>query len=252
MDVTPGSVGQTRGTPGRHIRQRGVGALVTYRSLHVVVVRILADIADIQNDGLGPEILPPVRGAEYLGPDIAGLVQNRLGAVAGIFDDFALLDIDQGRPVVVAVPWHDAARLDRQLAEAQFAVFEVCGLLLEIDRTQSHVGDADRLEVDLLAGVYFHLVGGTFAGKRGRRRRDRSGDDTGEREALPERAWIFGMLEHVGVSSVLPWPRMIWPAMRPTIVEITNSRKCRLALVSIARRYARDQLSTASQHVLDV
>src|SRR5438093_1942507 len=40
--------------------------------------------------------------------------------------------------------------------------------------------------------------------------------------------------------------------MRPTIVEITNSRKCRLALVSIAQRYARDRLSAASQHVLDV
>src|SRR5439155_427561 len=91
-----------------------------------------------------------------------------------------------------------------------------------------------------------------FAGEGGRRRRDRSGDHAGEREALPERGGSCGGLEHIGASSVLPWPRMIWPAMRPTIVEITNSRKCRLALESIARRYARDQLSTASQHVLDV
>jgi hypothetical protein len=31
---------------------------------------------------------------------------------------------------------------------------------------------------------------------------------------------------------------MIWPAMRATIVEIAFARKCRLALDSIARRYA--------------
>jgi hypothetical protein len=64
-----------------------------------VVVRILADVADIENDGFLAEILPPVRGAGDFRPDLAGLVHDRLRAVAGVFDDLALLDIDQRRPV---------------------------------------------------------------------------------------------------------------------------------------------------------
>ena len=87
---------------------------------------------------------------------------------------------DQGRTVVVAVPRHDAAGLDRQLAEPQFAILQMRRLLFEIDRTQRDVGDADRFEVDHLAGVGLHLVGGAFAGEGGRRRGDRSGDDAGQ------------------------------------------------------------------------
>src|SRR5205823_6264141 len=161
---------------------------LSWRWLHIVVVRILADIADIQNDTLVAQVFPPMRGAEYLGPDIAGLVHNGLCAVAGIFDDLALLHKDEGWSVVVAVPGHDAAGLDRQLAESQLAILEVRRLLFEVDRTQRDVGDAERLEVDLLAGVGFHLVGGTFAGKCRRGRGGRSGDDAGQCEALPERA----------------------------------------------------------------
>ena len=71
------------------------------------------------------------------GPDIAGLVHDRLGAVAGVFDDLALLHEDQRRPVVMAVPGHDAAGLDRQLAKSQFAVLEMRRLLFEIDRTRA-------------------------------------------------------------------------------------------------------------------
>ena len=88
----------------------------------------------------------------------------------------------------MAVPGHDAAGLDGQLAEAQLAALDVGRLLVEIDRAERDVGDADRLEVDHLAGVGLHLVGGAFAGEGARRGRDRSGDDAGEREALPERA----------------------------------------------------------------
>src|SRR5713101_4817452 len=43
---------------------------------------------------------------------------------------------------------------------------------------------------------------------------------------------------------------MIWPAMRATIAETTNLRKCRLAFESIAQRYAMGL--RASQHVPDV
>src|SRR5882672_4338298 len=137
------------------------------RSLHIVVVWILADIADIENDALGTEVLPPMRGAEHLGSDIAGLVQNGLCAVAGVFNDLALLHKNESGPIVVAVPWHDAAGLDRQLAEAQLAVLEVRRLRFEVDRTERHVGYADRLEFDFLTGVRLHLVSRAFAGKGG-------------------------------------------------------------------------------------
>ena len=52
----------------------GVGSART--RLHVVVVRILADVADIENDGLVAEVFPPVRRAEYFGSDLAGLVED--------------------------------------------------------------------------------------------------------------------------------------------------------------------------------
>src|SRR6266545_6186146 len=168
-DVTPGRVGGT-GAPGtsRRITRLEITRLEIIRlgcSLHIVVVRILADIADIENDHLGTEVLPPMRGAEHLGSDIAGLVQNGLRAVAGVFNDLALLHKNESGPIVVAVPWHDAAGLDRELAEAQLAVPEVRRLLFEVNRAQRHVGYADRLEFDFLAGVGLHLVGGTFAGE---------------------------------------------------------------------------------------
>src|SRR5215207_5519674 len=112
---------------------------IRYISLHVVVVRILADIADIENDGLLAEVLPPVRGAGDFRPDLAGLVHDRVGAVAGVFDDLTLLDEDQRGTIVVAVPGHDTAGLDRQLAEAQFAIPDVGRLLLEVDRAKRDV-----------------------------------------------------------------------------------------------------------------
>src|ERR1700745_1286765 len=114
----------------------------------MMVVGILADVADIENDGLLAEVLPPVRGAEHFRPDLAGLVRDRHFAVAGIFDDLALLDENQRRPIVMAVPRHDAAGLDSELAEAQFTALDMGGLLAEIDRTERDVADADRLGVD--------------------------------------------------------------------------------------------------------
>src|SRR5205823_13462865 len=98
-----------------------------------MVVRILADVADIENDRLLAEVLPPVRGAEHFGPDVAGLVHDRLGTVAGIFDYLTLLHVDQRRTVVMAVPRHDAAGLDRQLAKAQLAIPEVGRLPFGVD-----------------------------------------------------------------------------------------------------------------------
>src|SRR5438552_18874619 len=94
-DVTPGRVGRHAG-PQVVTSGNETSGGARYSSLHVVVVRILADVADIENDGLLAEILPPVRGAGDFRPDLAGLVPDRLGAVAGVFDDLGLLD--EGEP----------------------------------------------------------------------------------------------------------------------------------------------------------
>ncbi len=86
------------------------------------------------------------------------------------------------------MPGNDAAGLDRQLAEPKLAVLEMSRLLFEVDRSKRDIGNADRLEVDLLAGVGLHLIGRAFAGEAGRCHGGRSGDHAGESEALPERA----------------------------------------------------------------
>src|SRR5947208_6747478 len=93
-DVTPGRVGRRAGPKGVTSGNETSGG-ARHNSVHVVVVRILADVADIENDGLLAEVLPPVRGAGDFRPDLAGLVHDRIGAVAGVFDDLALLDVDQ-------------------------------------------------------------------------------------------------------------------------------------------------------------
>ena len=129
-----------------------------------------------------------MRSAELFGPEVAGLVQNRIDTVARDIHDLALLHEYQGRPVVVAVPGYDAAGLDRQLAELQFAILKVRRLLAEVDRAQRHVCDADRFVVDLFVRIGLDLVGGAFAGRRCRGRCDRSGESAGECEALPEHA----------------------------------------------------------------
>jgi hypothetical protein len=53
----PGVRGDTGSRPAASGNERILRAL---RSLHVVVVGILADVADIEDDGLFPEVLPPM------------------------------------------------------------------------------------------------------------------------------------------------------------------------------------------------
>src|SRR5580704_10903047 len=107
-----------------------------FRSSHIVVVRILPDVADVENDCFLAEILPPVRGTKYFGADVAGLMRYRHFAIAGIFDDFALLDENQGGPIVMAVPGHDTAGLYGEPAKTQLAALNMGGLLAQIDRAQ--------------------------------------------------------------------------------------------------------------------
>src|SRR6516225_6445981 len=82
----PGVRGQ-HGAPGAShpVTRRGVE-----HSLHVVVGRILTDVADIENDGFFAEVLPPMRGAIDLLPQVTRLVYDRIDAVAGVFYNLAL------------------------------------------------------------------------------------------------------------------------------------------------------------------
>src|SRR5947208_146784 len=75
---------------------------------HIVVVLVVKDIAHEQNDGLVAVVLPPMRGAARLRPDLAGFMHDRIGAVAGVFDDLPLGDVDDRGTIGVAVPGHDA------------------------------------------------------------------------------------------------------------------------------------------------
>jgi hypothetical protein len=105
-----------------------------------------------------------MRGPKDLGSQVASFVHDRIHAVARVFHDLALLDKDQCRPIVMAVPGHDATGLDGQFAEAELAALDMRGLLAQVDGAKRHVGNAHRLVVHHRMGVGFHLVDRTFAG----------------------------------------------------------------------------------------
>ena len=73
------------GTTGRH-DATGLGEA---QPSHIVVAFVLADVADVTAPPDFSEVLPPMRRALGFGTDLAGLVMDRPGAVAGVFDDFA-------------------------------------------------------------------------------------------------------------------------------------------------------------------
>src|SRR5262249_44233462 len=132
---------------------------------HIVVGLAVKDIAYEQNGGLIAVVLPPVGGVALLRPDIARLMHDRVGAVAGVFDDLALGDVDDRRTVAVAVPGHDTARFDRELAEAQLPVLDIRRLLLEVYGGEHRVGDALTGMRDRRARIGFELASGALAGR---------------------------------------------------------------------------------------
>src|SRR6516162_7108596 len=169
----------------------------TSPSSHVVIVLVVENVAHEQNDRFAAEILPPVRGATRLRPDVTGLVHDRIGAVAGVFDDLAFGDVNNRRPIGVAVPGHDAARLDRELAESQLAFLDVGRLLLEVDGGEHCVGDALAGMGARHAHVGFGLAGGTFAGGGYRHAGERRARHyPGEGKASAERAATYNAIEH--------------------------------------------------------
>ena len=85
--------------------------------------------------------------------------------------DLAFDDVDDGGTIGVAVPGHDAARLDGELAHAEVAAVDVERRLGDIDRGDDGVGHANRLEIDGLAGIRLLLIGGAFTRERGQGKR---------------------------------------------------------------------------------
>src|SRR4029079_10076670 len=124
---------------------------------------IVADVTNVQNHRHLTVVLPPVRRALGFGPDVAGLVEDRPGAMAGVFDDLSLLDENKCGPVVMAVPGDYSARLDDELAESQLAAGNFRHFFAQGDRAERGVGHADSLEIDWLAGIRHALVCRTFA-----------------------------------------------------------------------------------------
>ena len=144
-----------------------------------------------QHDGLIAKILPPMRDAFGFGDYFARLVHDRHCAVAGDILRLALDDVNDVRPVAVAVPWHGATGLDHELAHAKEAILDVL-LLLYVDHGDDSVGDADRLQVYGLAGVGLGLVCGAFAGLSGGQRHEaRAERGAGKQDIAAEPAFRF-------------------------------------------------------------
>src|SRR6185295_11228055 len=99
---------------------RGVGC----GKSHVLVVLVVEHVAHEQHDGLVARVLPPMRRGVRLRPDLAGLVNDRHRAGAGVFDDLAFCDVDDGGTIAVAVPGNDSAWLDGELAEPELTLLD--------------------------------------------------------------------------------------------------------------------------------
>src|SRR2546421_10187636 len=80
--------------------------------LHVLVHLVVEDVGREQDHDLLSRVLPPMRRRGGLAGDLAGLVHDGHRAVAGVFGDLALDDVDDRGPVAVAVPRHDATGHD--------------------------------------------------------------------------------------------------------------------------------------------
>src|SRR5215211_7877907 len=106
------------------------GALVTRRSgrSHVAVALVLEQVRGDQCHRLAARVLPPMCRGMRLGRDLAGLVDDRHGAVARMLGDLAGDDVDERRTVGMAVPGNDAAGRYDEPAQAELAVLHHGGL----------------------------------------------------------------------------------------------------------------------------
>jgi len=100
--------------------------------------------ADSSTTGLSVRFFHQCDRTLHLRFRLARRVQDRHAAGAGVFDDLALDDIDDGWAVGVAMPGDDAARLDHQLAQPLQAASRFDRLFGEVDTGDHGVGDALR------------------------------------------------------------------------------------------------------------
>src|SRR5262245_33235073 len=208
-----------------------------------MVVLVVHHIAHEQNHGLLSVILPPVRGAAGLWPDVAGLVRDRRGAVARILDDLALGDVDDRRTIAVTMPRHNAAGLDRELAKSKLPILAVRRFLLKIDGGKHRVRNALAGVRDGRSYVGFQR-NGTFAGRRDRYAAEtRCSENRRSHQTTAKPRSSCDVINHCPDLLCIS-PGLKGPNVR-SIVKRSLQRKCRVALVSIANRYR-------SEHALDV
>src|SRR5262249_5154446 len=137
-------------------------------------------------------------GAVGFARHIPRLVNDRNGAIAVVFVDLAIDDVNQSRPIVVAVPRHDAAGLDHKFADALHASFRLDRFLAEVVRRENRVADAGSLEITRLADVGLDFVGRTFARVRSGHKNCQTENETSECYGTAKTAsW---RAEHVGGS----------------------------------------------------
>src|SRR5262245_20727382 len=137
-------------------------------------------------------------GAAGFRLNLTGLVHDGNRAVAGIFDDLAFSDVDDGGTIGVAVPWHDAPRLNREFAEPELTLLDVCRFLFEIDGGEHRISHALARLGDRLTCIGFHLVGRATAGNRGRHTdQRRSSGDASQNHVSDEYSTTCDRMEHV-------------------------------------------------------
>src|SRR5581483_3264279 len=182
------------GTAGRGAcRTPGGGQVSTAprpRSHHVRVVLVVEEIGRQQHHGRLAGVLPPVRGAFHLGGGFAGPMHDRHRTGAAILGDRPTDDVDDRRPVGVAVPRDDSPRLNDEPAQAQRVLLQHDGLVDEIDFRLHRVGDALRLGgAHLLSLAVGHgLARRTCAGVgRDGGEQHGHGERTGRRKSVPAR-----------------------------------------------------------------
>jgi hypothetical protein len=148
-----------------------------------MVTLIVADVTDVQDHRDLAEVLPPVRRALSFGPDLASLVMDGPSTITGVFDDLALLDENQRRTIIMAVPWHYAAGLNDKLAKSQLAPGNICSLFAKVDRAERGIGHANSFEIDRLARIRHALIRRAFTGLGVKREAGRGYEGRGSESA---------------------------------------------------------------------
>ena len=146
--------------------------------------------------------------------DIACLVDDWNGTVAGVFDDLTFRDVNESRTVAMTVPRHNAARLDSELAQSQLPSCELHRLFFQVDCGENCIRNPFRSVRDGLAYVSLELIGRALTGEH----RRGGGERRASHYACQNKAAAdasAGCLEigHFDISSVTPRP------MRPFAVR---------------------------------